>query len=103
MLDGPAPAIELARDLTRDADDDREHFWCVLLTAQNRYLLQTEVSVGTQSSTLAHPREVFGGALREGAAKIICVHNHPSGDPEPSAEDLRLTRQLVEAGKLLDV
>src|SRR2546426_12161525 len=102
-LDGPSAVAELARDFLRDADDDKEHFWVVLLNAQNRYLLHTEVSVGTQSSSLVHPREVLGAALREGAASIICVHNHPSGDATPSAEDIRLTRQLAEAATLLDV
>ena len=102
-LDGPNAVAELARDFLRDADDDKEHFWVVLLNAQNRYLLHTEVSVGTQSSSLVHPREVLGAALREGAASIICVHNHPSGDATPSAEDIRLTRQLAEAARLVDV
>lgn len=102
-LDGPSAVAELARDLLRDADDDKEHFWVVLLNAQNRYLLHTEVSVGTQSASLVHPREVLGPALREGAVSIVCVHNHPSGDATPSPEDVRLTRQLAEAGRLLDV
>ena len=61
------------------ADDDKERFWVVLLNAQNHYLLHTEVSVGTQSASLVHPREVLGPALREGAASIILLHNHPSG------------------------
>src|SRR5437667_439957 len=102
-LDCASAVSELARDFLRTADDDKEHFWVVLLNAQNRYLLHTEVSMGTQSSSLVHPREVLGPALREGAASIVLVHNHPSGDPTPSPEDIRLTRQLAEAAKLLDV
>lgn len=102
-LDSPTAVAELARDFIRAADDGREHFWCVLLDAQLRYLMHTEVSVGTLTASLVHPREVLGPALREGAASLIVVHNHPSGDPTPSREDIRLTRQLVEAGKLLDV
>jgi DNA repair protein RadC len=102
-LDGPSAVAELARDLLHSADDDREHFWCVVLNAKNHYLLHTEVSVGTQSASLVHPREVLGPALREGAASIICIHNHPSGDPTPSREDIRLTRQLADAARLLDV
>jgi DNA repair protein RadC len=93
----------LAQDLANAADDDREHFWVIFLNSQNRYLMHTEVSVGTQSATLVHPREVYGPALRVGAASVILVHNHPSGNPTPSAEDLRLTRQLVDAAKLLDL
>ena len=102
-LDGPAAVSELSLDLARSVDDGREHFWAVLLNAQLGYLMHTEVSVGTLNASLVHPREVFGPALREGAASLVLIHNHPSGDPTPSREDIRLTRQLVETGKLLDL
>jgi DNA repair protein RadC len=62
--------------------------------------MHTEVSGGTLSASLVHPREVFGPALREGAVALIVIHSHPSGDTTPSHDDIRLTRQLVEAGKL---
>lgn len=103
ILDGPAAVALLASDLLKEADDDKEHFWLIMLNAQNHYLMHTLVSTGTQSASLVHPREVFGPALREGAASLILVHNHPSGDPTPSQEDIRLTRQLAESAKLLDV
>ena len=61
------------------------------------------MSTGTQSATLVHPREVLGPALREGASGLSLIHNHPSGDPAPSREDTRLTRQLVEAAQLTDL
>ena len=102
-LSSPAAAAELARDLLRDHDDDKEHFWVVLLNAQNHYLLAHLVSTGTQSATLVHPREVLGPALREGASALVLIHNHPSGDPTPSREDSRLTRQLVESAQLMDL
>jgi len=102
-LSSPAEVAELARDLLRDHDDDKEHFWAIFVNAQNHYLLHTLVSTGTQSASLVHPREVMGPALREGASGVILVHNHPSGDPTPSREDLRLTRQLVDAATLLDL
>src|SRR5206468_1514929 len=102
-LSTPAAVAELAQDLLREHDDDKEHFWAILLNAQNHYLLHTEVSVGTQSASLVHPREVLGPALREGASSVILIHNHPSGDPTPSREDLRLTRQLRDAAALLDL
>jgi DNA repair protein RadC len=103
ILSSPEAAAPLALDLVRDHDDDREHIWAILLNSLNHYLLHTEVSVGTQSATLVHPREVLGPALREGAAAVILVHNHPSGDPGPSREDLRLTRQLADGARLLDL
>lgn len=103
VLSSPVAVRELARDLLRDADDDREHFWLVLLNSQHHYLLSTLVSVGTLSACLVHPRQIFGPAVRYGAASLILVHNHPSGDPTPSREDVRLTRQLVECGKVFDI
>jgi len=75
----------------------------ILLNAQNHYLLAHLVSTGTQSSSLVHPREVLGPALREGASALILIHNHPSGEATPSREDTRLTRQLVEAAQLMDL
>jgi DNA repair protein RadC len=102
-LDGPAAVAGLARDLIRLADDDKEHFGVVLLDAQNHYRLHTEVSIGTQSASLVHPREVLGPVLREGAVALILIHNHPSGDPTPSRDDVALTRRLVECSKLFDV
>jgi DNA repair protein RadC len=104
ILSDPESVAALAGDLVSGlADDDKEHFWLLLLNAQNHYLMHTEVSVGTQSASLVHPREVFGPALREGAAAIILIHNHPSGDPTPSREDVRLTQGLVEGARLLDI
>lgn len=103
ILGSPADVAELAKDFLRATDDDKEHFWTIFLNTQNHYLMHTLVSTGTLSAALVHPREVLGPALREGAASVILVHNHPSGDPTPSREDLRLTRQLAESAKLLDV
>ena len=103
VLGDPEAAALLAIDLSKAVDDDKEHVWAILVNSHNRYLMHTPISIGTQSSALVHPREVFGPAIREGASSIILVHNHPSGDPTPSREDIRLTRQLVEAGKLLEV
>ncbi len=103
ILSDPVVVVELAKDFLSAADDDKEHFWAIYLNAQNHYLFHTEVSVGTQSASLVHPREVIGPALREGASAIVLVHNHPSGDPTPSREDIRLTRQLADAAKLIDI
>ncbi len=82
---------------------DREHLKAILLNARNRVLDVVTVSVGTLTASLAHPRECFKEAVRQSAAAIIFVHNHPSGDPTPSPEDIALTRQLCEAGRLLGI
>ena len=84
-------------------DLKKEVFRVALLDAQNGLLRDVIVSEGTLSASLVHPREVFKPAILESVASIILVHNHPSGDPTPSREDLRLTRQLVECSKLLDL
>jgi DNA repair protein RadC len=73
------------------------------LDAQNGLLRDVVVSEGTLSASLVHPREVFKPAILEPAASLILLHNHPSGDPTPSREDVRLTRQLVESARLLDL
>ena len=80
-----------------------ETFHVLLLDGKHRLRRHERVSQGTLTSSLVHPREVFGPAIREGAAALIVVHNHPSGDPEPSAEDLAVTRRLVEVGRILGV
>ncbi len=81
----------------------RETFHALLLDGKHRLRRREQVSQGTLTSSLVHPREVFGPAVREAAAALIVAHNHPSGDPEPSEEDLAVTRRLVEAGKILGV
>ncbi len=81
----------------------RESFVALLLDGKHRLRRRETVSVGTLTSSLVHPREFFRPAVREAAAAVIAVHNHPSGDPEPSPEDLEVTRRLVEVGRLLGV
>ncbi|MBL9200997.1 MAG: JAB domain-containing protein, partial [Opitutaceae bacterium] len=70
---------------------------------KRRLLRRVELTSGTAVTTLAHPREVFRAAMREGATSIVCVHNHPSGDPTPSAQDFAVTRQLRESGRLVEI
>jgi len=81
----------------------REVFLALLLDGKHRLERVETISVGTLTSSLVHPREVFGPALRESAAALIAVHNHPSGDPEPSPDDLEVTRRLISAGRLLGI
>lgn len=80
-----------------------EKFWVLCLNRKNRLMRLVEVTSGTATAALAHPREVFREAIRESATAVICVHNHPSGDPAPSSADLQLTRQLREAAKAVDI
>ncbi len=103
MLNHPDDVARLAQEFVRACDDDKEHFWVVLINTRHHYLMHSEVSVGNQTASLVHPREVFGPAVREGAHSILLAHNHPSGDPTPSAEDRELTRRLKECGKLLGI
>jgi DNA repair protein RadC len=87
----------LMEDLTREV------FRIALLDAKNALVRDLVISEGTLSASLVHPREVFKPAILEAAASVILLHNHPSGDPTPSRDDIRLTRQLVECARLLDL
>ena len=100
-LSGPAEVYAAFAPLMED--QPREVFRIALLDAKNGLLRDKVISEGTLSSSLVHPRDVFKPALLEPAASVILLHNHPSGDPTPSREDVRLTRQLVECARLLDL
>ena len=80
-----------------------EKFWVMCLNRKNRLKRMVEITSGTATSSLAHPREVFRCAIREGATAVVCAHNHPSGDPAPSAADVQVTRQLREAARAVDI
>lgn len=80
-----------------------EKFWVLCLNRKNRLLKRVEISSGSATSALAHPREVFRAAVRESATAIVCAHNHPSGDPSPSAADMQVTRMLRDAAKAVDI
>ena len=82
---------------------DREAFYVLLLDGKNRVQAEVRVSEGSLTAALVHPREVFSPAIRDGAAALILVHNHPSGDPTPSAEDVALTERLRQVGDLVGV
>lgn len=80
-----------------------EKFWALCLNRKNRLLKIVEVTSGTATAALAHPREVFRAAIREAASALVCAHNHPSGDPSPSAADLQITHLLREAAKTVEI
>ncbi len=81
----------------------QEEFWIVLLSTANTVLALSRLSVGGLAVSIVEPRAVFRTAILANAASVICVHNHPSGAAEPSREDIRITRQLVEAGRLMGI
>ena len=89
--------LPLMRDLRKEV------FKVLLLNRANRLIKEVFISEGTLDASIVHPREVFREALLEPAAGVILIHNHPSGNPTPSEEDLRITKQLVEAGRLLGI
>ena len=97
------PELVLAHFHSQIAGLAVEKFWVLCLNRKNRLLKQVEITSGTATSSLAHPREVFREAIRQGAPAVVCVHNHPSGDPAPSAADVQVTRQLREAAKAVDI
>lgn len=79
----------------------QEYFVCLSLDSAQRLIARRVVTIGTLTSTLVHPREVFAGPLKDRAASVIIAHNHPSGDPSPSKHDIETTQQLVAAAHLL--
>lgn len=97
----PADVVACYGPLLRDLK--REVFQIVLLNTANYIIADYTISEGGLSASIVEPRAVFQRAILDSAAGIICLHNHPSGNPEPSPEDIRITRQLVEAGRLLGI
>ncbi len=96
----PADVFRACADLARLA---QEAFHVLCVDQKNMLVARHMITLGLVDSSLVHPREVFRPAIECNSASVILVHNHPSGDPTPSAEDLRITRQLVDAGKIIDI
>jgi len=84
-------------------DRRKEYFMALLLDGKNRVIREVRISEGSLNQSIVHPREVFSPAVRESAAAVILVHNHPTGDPTPSREDIEITKRLKEAGDLIGV
>ncbi|MFA5880703.1 MAG: DNA repair protein RadC [Eubacteriales bacterium] len=82
---------------------DREHFLAVFLNTKHHVITVETISVGSLNSSLVHPRELFKNSIKRSAAALILVHNHPSGDPAPSIEDIEITRRLVEVGNIIGI
>jgi DNA repair protein RadC len=99
-IDGPE---DVAKLLSYLKGEKREHFVSIMLDAQNQVLRIGSVHIGTLTQSVVGAREVFREAIREGACSIIVAHNHPSGNSHPSPEDIAMTKELVQVGKLLDI
>lgn len=84
-------------------DELKENFYILCLSSSNKIMQEEKISLGSLNASVVHPREIFKVAIENSSASIICIHNHPSGNPEPSNEDIAITKKLVEAGKLLDI
>jgi DNA repair protein RadC len=82
---------------------EQESFWVISLNRKNRMIARTMISIGTATSCLVHPREVFRAAIRNAGTAIVVAHNHPSGDPAPSPQDMQITRVLRDSAKIIDI
>ena len=98
-LTDPEKVYRLVKSKLKDYH--KEHFYIIALNSRNHSI--AEVSIGSLNASIVHPREVFAEAIKNKAASVTFVHNHPSGDPEPSEDDLVLTKKLVESGKILGI
>ena len=94
---------EIWEELKDLRDHKKEHFVIFYLDSRNQEIKREIISVGSLNANLVHPREVFEPAVRHLAAQVILAHNHPSGDPEPSEDDLEITKRLVETGEILGI
>ena len=102
VVDEPAAAARLLKQEAQSRE--QEVFWILMLDRKNQLIRPPfEASIGLLDSCLVHPREVFREAIRNSCAGVILAHNHPSGNPEPSPEDIRITRELIKAGKIIDI
>ncbi|MBP1156590.1 DNA repair protein RadC [Paenibacillus sp. PvR052] len=81
----------------------KEHFVCLFLNTKNHVIGQETLSMGSLNASIVHPREVFRAAIKRSSASIVCAHNHPSGDPTPSPEDVQITKRLVQAGDIVGI
>jgi len=101
------PIIRSTKDVIAQAvymrDKTREHLMAIYLNARNEMIFKKPMFIGTLNANLVHPREIFQEALKQNAASVILVHNHPSGDAEPSQDDLEITKRIQEAGKIMGI
>ena len=102
-IGSPEDAYRAITAITNVQEEAQEVFGILILNTKNKIVAAHEISRGVLNGSLVHPREVFKPAVLHNAAAIICFHNHPSGDPEPSRDDIEITNRLVEAGKIMGI
>lgn len=102
-VSSPEAALSVFRDALKDLDAEREHFLCISLNTKNQQKSLDIISIGSLNANIVHPREVFYTAIAHRAAAIIVAHNHPSGDPAPSQNDIDITRKLKAAGEIVGI
>lgn len=101
MIRSPEDGADFIMEEMRDLK--QEHFICLFLNTKNQVLHRQTIFIGSLNASIVHPREVFKEAVKRSAASIICAHNHPSGDPTPSQEDIQVTQRLKECGKMIGI
>jgi len=102
-IDSPERAYKAITAITSVEEEAQEVFGVLILNTKHKIVAVHEVSRGALNTSIVHPREVFKPAVLHNAAAIICFHNHPSGDPEPSKDDIETTKRLIEAGKIMGI
>jgi len=103
VIKSATEVYQAAKQLLALHEEPEEHFCILCLNTKNKIVGVHTISIGSLNASIVHPREVFKAALLNNANGIICLHNHPSGDPEPSRDDIETTRRLVEAGEIMGI
>ena len=101
VIKSPEDAVKIVKGWLKGKK--KEHFWMLSLDTRNHLINSKEISVGSLDTSIVHPREVFKEAISASAASVIFIHNHPSGDPEPSEEDIKLTKRLAEVSEIVGI
>lgn len=101
IIRSPEDGADIARQFI--GDDDREVFFVMCLNTKNHVIAVHRAHVGSLNASIVHPRDVFKAAIMNNSASIVVSHQHPSGDPQPSQEDIHITRRLTEAGRILGI
>jgi DNA repair protein RadC len=102
-VSSPEAAYQIFNDAMKDLDTEREHFFCASVDTKNQLKSLDIISIGSINANIVHPREVFYAAIANRASAIIVAHNHPSGDPGPSQNDIDITRKLTETGRCIGI